>query len=49
MHKKVGKIFSDFEIIAIELVPLDTRFYWESILVVGRQYVNKQLHDFRCY
>ena len=27
MQKKIQKIFFDFEIIAFELVPLDTRFY----------------------
>ena len=33
MQKKIEKIFFDFEIIAFELVVLDTRFYWERILV----------------
>ena len=49
MQKKIQKIFFDFEIIAFELVPLDTRFYWERILVIGCQYVNKQSQDFRYY
>ena len=49
MQKKIEKIFFHFEIIAFELVPLDTRFYWERILVIGCQYVNKQSQDFRYY
>ena len=36
-------MFLDFEIIAFELVLLNTRFYWERILVIGRQYVSKSL------
>ena len=40
--KEIEKLFFDFEIIAFELVPLDTRFYWERILVIWCQYVNKQ-------
>ena len=49
MQKKIAKIVFDLEIIAFELVPLDTRFYWERILVIGCQYVNKQSQDFRNY
>ena len=49
MEKRIQEIFFDFEIIAFELVPLDTRFYWERILVIGCQYVNKQSQDFRYY
>ena len=41
--------FLDFDIIAFELFTFDTSFYWERILVIGCQYVNKQLHDFRYY
>ena len=37
MQKKSQKLFFDFEIIAFQLVSLDTRFYWERILVIGRQ------------
>ena len=48
-QKKIQKIFFDFEIIAYELVVLDTRFYWEVILVIWCQYVNKQSQDFRYY
>ena len=40
--KKIEKIFFGFDIIAFELVALNTRFYWERILVIGCQYVNKQ-------
>ena len=43
---KILQIFFDFEIIAFELVALDTRFYWERIPLIGCQYVNKQSHDF---
>ena len=49
MKKKVEKIFLDFEIIAFELVQLKTRFYWEKIVVIGCQYVNKQSQDFRYF
>ena len=42
MQKKIDKIFFDLEIIAFELVVLKTGFYWERILVIGCQYVNKQ-------
>ena len=47
MKKKIEEKYSDFEIIAFELVALDTRFYWETILVIRCQYVNKQSQDFR--
>ena len=49
MEKKIEKILYDFEIIAFELVAVDTRFYWERILVIGCEYVNKQSQDFRYY
>ena len=42
MKQKIEKFFLDFEIIAFELVALKTRFYWEKILVIECQYVNKQ-------
>ena len=42
MQKQIEKIFFNLEIIAFELVALNTRFYWERILVIGCQYVNKQ-------
>ena len=31
MQKKIEQILFDFEIIAFELVALNTRFYWETI------------------
>ena len=49
MLKKIEQIIFDLEIIAFELVALNTRFYWERILVIGCQYVNKQFQDFRYY
>ena len=47
--EKIEKIYVDFEIVAFELVPLNSRFYWERILVIGCQYVNKQSQNFRYY
>ena len=47
--EKILKIFFDFEIIAFELVPLDTRFYCQGILAIGCQHVNKESQDFRHY
>ena len=35
MQEKIEKIFFDFEIIAFELFPLDTRFYRGRILENG--------------
>ena len=49
MHKKIKKIFFHFKIIAFELVALNTGFYWDRILVIECQYVNKQSQDFRKY
>ena len=49
MYHKTQKKFFNFEIIAFELFALDTRFYWERILVIGCQYVNKESQDFRYY
>ena len=49
MDKKIEKRFFDFEIIAFELVALNTRFYWDRILFTGFQYVNKQFEDFIYY
>ena len=46
MQKKIEKIYLDFEIIAFELVPLNTGFYWENILVIGCQYAKKESQDF---
>ena len=47
MEKKVEKMLFSFEIIAFELVALNTRFYLENILVIGCQYFIKQSQDFR--
>ena len=47
MQLQIQQIFFDFEIMAFELVALDTRFYWERILVIRCQYVNKQCEDFK--
>ena len=41
LRKKMEKVFFHLEIISFELVALNTRFYWERILVTGFQYVNK--------
>ena len=46
MQKKIQNIFFDIEIIAFELFSLNTRFYWDSILVIGCQYVDKQSQGF---
>ena len=46
MQKKLQKMFSGFEMIAFELVALNTRFYWENILVIGIHYANKESEDF---
>ena len=37
MQEKIQTTFFDFEIIAYELVALDTRFYWERTFVIGCQ------------
>ena len=49
MQKKIKKIFFDFAIKVIELVALNTCFYWGRILLIGYQYVNKHSEDFRYY
>ena len=49
MQKKIEKIFFDLEIVAFELVVLNTRFSWERMLLIGCQYVNKQSQDFIYY
>ena len=49
MQKKIKTIFFDLEIIAFEQDALNTRFYWERILLIGCQYVKKQSQDFRYY
>ena len=47
MQKNIQKTFFDFEIIAYAFFALDTRFYWETILIIGCEYVNKQSQNFR--
>ena len=47
MQQKIQKVFFHFEIIAFELVALNTRFYWETIPFIGWQYINKHSQDFR--
>ena len=49
MQKKIQKILFNLELIAFELVALNTRFYWERILLIGCQYVNKQSQDLIYY
>ena len=49
MEKKIEKKFFGSEIIAFELVALNTRFYWENILVIGCHYANKESQDFRYF
>ena len=43
MQQKTQKIFFDFEIIAFELVVLDTRFYWERTLWLGVNMLTQSL------
>ena len=43
MQKKIEKIFFDFERIAFELVPLDARFYWKRMLVMGLNMLTNSL------
>ena len=47
MQKEIQKMFSDFEVIAFELVLLNTRLYWERTLVIGCEYINKMSQDYR--
>ena len=49
MQQKTEQMFLDFDIIAFELVALDTSFYWERILVIGCQCVIKMCQDFKYY
>ena len=44
MHKRIHKIFFNWEIIEFKLVLLNTRFYWERILVIRCQYVKNSLN-----
>ena len=47
MQKEIQKMFSDFEVIAFELVLLNTRLYWERTRVIGYEYINKMSQDYR--
>ena len=47
MRKKIEQLFNDLQVIAFEIVVLNTRFYWERILFIGWQYVKKQAQGFR--
>ena len=49
MQQKAEQLFFKSDLIAFELVALDTRFYWERILVIGCQYVNKESQDYNYY
>ena len=49
MQKKNQKMSFGFEIIEFELVALNTRIYWENILVIGSHYANKESQDFRYF
>ena len=49
MQKEIQKIFFDFEIIAFELVALNTRFYWENILLIEIHYAKKESEDLRYF
>ena len=46
MQKKIQKMFSDCDIIAFELVALNTCFYWENIPVIGCHYAKKESQGF---
>ena len=48
-EKKIDKIFQVLEKAAFELISSNTHFYWEKLLFIGSQYVNKQSQDFRYY
>ena len=49
MEKKIEKMLLGSEIIAFELVALNTRFYWENILVIGCQYGKKESQDVKYF
>ena len=40
-QKEIGQIFLDLEIIAFEFFALNTRSYWERILVIGSDFVKE--------
>ena len=45
VQKKLPKIFFDLEIIAFELVALNTRFYWERYLSSGVNILKNSLKN----
>ena len=49
IKKNIQKMFFGFEIIAFELVALNTRFYSENILVIEIQCANEESEDFRYF
>ena len=49
MEKKIEEIFFHLEIIAFEMIALNTPFYTERILVIACQYVNKKSQDLIYY
>ena len=49
IQKKIEKIFWILEKISFELISLNTHFYRQNKLVIGKQYVNKQSQYFRYY
>ena len=49
MQKEIQEIFFGFQIIVFKLLALNFRFYWERILFIGCQHVNKQSQDFRYF
>ena len=48
-RKKNHITFFDLEIVAFDLVTLNTGFKWDRIRVIGRQSVKKHSQDFRYY
>ena len=49
MQQEIEIFFFNFYIIPFEFVALNSRFYWEKIVVNGCQYVNKQSQAFRYF
>ena len=43
MQKQIVKIFFDFEIIAFELVALNTHFHWQTIHFIGDNVLTNSL------
>ena len=47
MQKKIEKILFDFYVFTFELVLLNIHFYWDRILVIGCECINKMSQDYR--